>query len=56
MVEVYANELSVNILDISNKNRSGYAIDNTDADDSKIISITEQSEDQNLWDTYVDID
>ena len=43
------------ILGESEPKRSGYAIDNTTADDSKIISITEQSK-TDLWDEFVDID
>ena len=54
-VEIYPAELSTSILGDSDQKPSGYAIDNTEADDSKINPITEQS--GSIWeDGFVDVD
>ena len=54
-IEIYPVELSTIILGVSEEKPTGYAIDNTEADDSKINPITEQS--GSLWeDDFVDID
>ena len=53
--ELHPAELSTTILSGSDR-PSGYAIDNTTADDSQIISITEQEDDVDLWDSFLDID
>ncbi len=49
-IEIY-DGLSISVLAGSDKSKSGYAIDNKDADDDKIIPVVEQTD--NLW---VDID
>ena len=54
-VKLYTAELSSTILGYSEPTRSGYAIDNYEADDSQIIPITEQG--KSPWDDdFVDID
>ncbi|MBO4821116.1 MAG: hypothetical protein J5548_06585 [Prevotella sp.] len=54
-VEIYPLELTMSILGDSEKKRTGYAIDNNDADDSNIIPISEQG--GSLWDEdFVEID
>ncbi len=40
----------------SSERPTGYAIDNTDADDGNVIPITEQDKDESLWDTFIEID
>ncbi len=54
-VEIYPAELSTTILGTSEERPTGYAIDNTDANDENVISITEQ--DGSLWDEgFIEID
>ena len=54
-VEIYPAELSTTILGTSEERPTGYAIDNTEASDDNVISITEQG--GSLWeDGFVEID
>ena len=53
-VEIY-DGLSIIVLSGSDEKKSGYAIDNVDADPSKIIPVEEQS--GSVWDEdFIEID
>ena len=55
VTELYPVELFISVLAGSNEKRTGYAIDNYDADDSNIIPISEQG--GSVWEEdFVDID
>ena len=56
LTEIIDVEPFTSLLAGSGEKRTGYAIDNVEADPKNIISITEQEHDDELKDSFLEID